>query len=305
MEKGTIRTGARLFQDSLQLLLRNDPLRMAGATSFFTTFALPAILVIILQVTGLFLDARKTHLQLVEKLTRLVGRSSANQLAHTLNAFKGIANTWLVTVAGFVFLVFVATTLFKIIRDSLNQIWGITAASKYRLAQTLSSRFRSLLLIIFAGFLFVATVLIEGLQTMVKTEMRETSVIASLILNSTIAYLLSIIIVTTWFALIFHFLPDARPSWKIGFTGACVTAILFTFGKFVLRWLLIHSNINHIFGTSASIVLLLLFVFYSSLIFYFGAAFTKVWAVYVNEPIVIRNIKRRRFFEPRKHEESK
>ncbi|MEO8582551.1 MAG: YihY/virulence factor BrkB family protein [Flavitalea sp.] len=274
-----------LFRDALRLLIKNDPLRIAGATAFFTTFALPAILVIILQISGIFIDPRKSDLQLFEKLSRFVGGQTALQLINTLNAFKGLANTLLVTIGGFIFLIFVATTLFKVIRDSLNQIWDIPKSSGHKLSHTLSSRLRSLLVIVFAGLLFLATVLIEGFQSMVNSEFRANSVIAGLILNRTIAYLVSIVVVTTWFALIFYFLPDAKPSWKIGVTGACVTAVLFTFGKFILRWILLHSNIGNIFGTSASLVLLLLFVFYSSLIFYFGAAFTRVLATHLNKPI--------------------
>ena len=285
MQKRLIGTWYNLFRDAFQLLVKNDPLRLAGATAFFTTFALPAILVIILQISGIFLDARKSDLQLLEKLSRFVGRQTSLQLINTLHAFKGLANSLLITVAGFVFLLFVATTLFKVIRDSLNQIWDIPKASRHKFSHTLLSRFRSLLVIVFAGILFLVTIVIEGLQAMVNTEMTSSSVLAALILNRTLAYLFSIIVVTTWFALIFYFLPDAKPSWKIGVIGACVTAVLFTFGKFILRWILLHSNINNIFGTSASIVLLLLFVFYSSMIFYFGAAFTRVLAMHMNHPI--------------------
>ena len=85
--------------------------------------------------------------------------------------------------------------------------------------------------------------------------------------------------------MVFRYLPDGRPEWKIAFAGAFLTALLFTIGKVILHWLLTYSNINTLYGTSASIVLLLLFVFYSSLILYYGAAFTKVWAIHKQNPI--------------------
>ncbi len=84
--------------------------------------------------------------------------------------------------------------------------------------------------------------------------------------------------VTLWFAVVFFLLPDGRPRWKILLTGALVTSILFNISKLILRWLLTYSNINSIYGASASMVLLLLFVFYVALIFYYGASFANVWA---------------------------
>jgi membrane protein len=104
-------------------------------------------------------------------------------------------------------------------------------------------------------------------------------------LNGTISTIISIITVWMWFTVLLRYLPDGKPAWKIAFTGGLLTSILFNAGKLVLKWLLPNSNIGAIYGTSASIVLLLLFVFYSSLIFYYGAAFTKVWSVYRRQPI--------------------
>jgi membrane protein len=86
--------------------------------------------------------------------------------------------------------------------------------------------------------------------------------------------------------MLFRFLPDGCPAWSVAFQGAFFTSLLFTFGKVVLHWLLSYSNLNTLYGTSASIVLLLLFVFYSSLILYFGAAFTKIVAIKRGKPIV-------------------
>jgi len=104
-------------------------------------------------------------------------------------------------------------------------------------------------------------------------------------INTILNYLLAIGMITAWFAILFRFLPDARPAWGIVLRGAFLTGVLFTIGKVVLRWALSYSNINSLYGASASIVLLMLFVFYSALILYFGAAFIKIWSVYKSQPI--------------------
>ncbi len=97
--------------------------------------------------------------------------------------------------------------------------------------------------------------------------------------------LISFILVSIWFFVIFKFLPDGGPSSKTVIAGACFTSLLFTGGKLLLTWLLSYSSMQTVYGASTSSVLLLLFVFYSSFIFYFGACFTKVWAESNNKPI--------------------
>jgi membrane protein len=149
----------------------------------------------------------------------------------------------------------------------------------------LRTRFHSILVIVIAGILFIMGVLKEGTQAMIGKYIFEISPMLSVYFNGFVNAVISIVMVTIWFAMVFRYLPDGRPEWKIAFAGAFLTSLLFTLGKVILHWLLTYSNITTLYGTSASIVLLLLFVFYSSLILYYGAAFTKIWGIYKDEPI--------------------
>jgi membrane protein len=109
-------------------------MRMAGATAFFTTFALPAILIIIIQLFGLFINPKVLSSQLINRLTSLLGPESGNQLRVTLMNFRKLAENWYITIAGFVFLIFVATTLFNVIKNAFDQIWSIKIKSHPGLA---------------------------------------------------------------------------------------------------------------------------------------------------------------------------
>jgi membrane protein len=260
----------KLFRDSFLELLKNDPLRMAGATAFFTTFALPPILVIIIQALKLILDPQKVRVELFSSLSEIVGPEAVHQITDVLYALRKMAQNWWITLGGFIFLLFVATTLFKIIKNSLNQVWKIRPVRKQGLV---------------ARLLFVSGLFAEGIQAFIGSYIFELSPILSFYFNTLLNYFISILVVTLWFAILFRYLPDGRPAWNIAFTGAFLTAILFTIGKVILHWLLTYSNINTLYGTSASIVLLLLFVFYSALILYYGAAFTKLWGIYRGQPI--------------------
>src|SRR5215213_7388204 len=116
---------AELLHKTLKELLKNDPLRMAGATAFFTTFALPPILVIFIQLFKIVLEPRLIRAELFKSLSELVGNETVRQLAEVLRAFRKLAQNWYIALAGFIFLIFVATTLFSVIKRSLNQLWKI------------------------------------------------------------------------------------------------------------------------------------------------------------------------------------
>lgn len=268
----------RSLQAAFKALSASDPLRLAGATAFFTTFALPAILIIILSALRLVFIPRNISRQLFTQLEELVGRETTQDLIHTLRAFRSIAENWLIAIGGFIFLLFVATTLFKVIKDSLNQVWAIRSVRRRSFKSIMRSRLRGVLVILFTGLLFILGLFFETALAFLGKYIQQLVPELITYYRSAFSYLISIVTATLWFALVFYLLPDGRPRWKILFTGALVTSILFNIGKLVLRWLLTYSNINNIYGASASIVLLLLFVFYCSLIFYFGASFTNVWA---------------------------
>lgn len=275
----------RIVRDSMNELLKNDPLRMAGATAFFTTFALPPILVILIQVLKLLYDPQKIRSELFTHLEGIIGLQSVQQLDDVLQALSNMAQNWWITGFGFLFLLFVATTLFKVIRNSLNQVWKMRIIRKRGIYKSLGARVKAMAIIIVAAILFVFGILAEGVQALIGHYVFEFSPLLSIYLNSVLSYIISILVVTLWFAIVFRFLPDGRPDWDIAFSGAFFTAILFSVGKLVLHWLLTYSNINTLYGTSTSIVLLLLFVFYSALILYYGAAFTKLWAEHKGRPI--------------------
>ncbi len=272
-----------ICRSALKELLRNDPLRMAGATAFFTTFALPPILVILIQLMRIFINPETIRQKLFASLSDIVGPEAVEQIVSVLQSLRGLANNWLMTIAGFIFLLFVATTLFKIISGSLNQLWNIRPVAKT--GSGLRTRAKSVLVIIIAGVLFMIGVVAEAAQAFIGNYIFQLSPLLSAYFNSLLSPMISFVVVLLWFAMLFRYLPDGKPRWKIAFSGALLTGVLFTVGKIILHLLLSYSNINTVYGTSAAVVLLLLFVFYTSLILYYGAVFTKLWAVYKKTPI--------------------
>lgn len=258
---------------------------MAAATAFFTTFALPPILIIFTQFFRVFVDPNELSSDLIERLAHILGTKSAKQVEVTLDAVSGLSQERYVTVLGFIFLMFVATTLFDVIKNSLGQIWEIRIRPHSGFIFRLKYRIRSLVIIFLAGVLFFAGLFLEGLQAILGNYIDELWGTGGVFLNRILNEVVFVIFVSIWFACLFRFLTVGRPKWKIALLGGFFTAILFTIGKWMLGFLLINSNISTLYGASGSMVLIMLFVFYSALIFYYGGCFVKALSEVYNKPI--------------------
>jgi len=270
-----------VLKDTFKLFLENDPLKMAGATAFFTMFALPPILIILVQFFSLFIDPETIRHELFVSLSNIFGREAVRQIVSVIRAVKKLSYNWVATALGFIFLLFVATTVFKIIRSSINQIWGVQKKPpEKKVMASLRSRSLSLGVIFVTGLLFSIGVFIETVQVFIGNYFVKLFPSLSGVFNQLLSFIISTLITAIWFLIIFRYLNDSRPKWGIAWTGALFTSVLFAVGKIILHLLLTYNNINNIYGASASIVLLLLFVFYSAMILYYGTAFTKVWEQY-------------------------
>jgi membrane protein len=270
---------------AFKLFRKNDPLRLAGATAFFANFALPPILLILIRLFGFFVDRKIMARQLFERLSSILDESSTEQIRLTLRNIRGIDYNWWATILSFVFFIFVATTLFGVIKNSMDQIWSIGLNEKLGILFNLKLRGRSMVIILLAGILFFVGLLTDSIQAFIGAYINTASPTFGKIFLSILNQLLFVIIVTTWFAVLFRFLTNGRPSWKTAIRGGLLTGVLFTLGKYILRIMLPLSNIGNVYGASGSIILIMLFVFYSSFIFYYGACFVKVLSDATKRPI--------------------
>lgn len=289
IHEGTqVRSGigfGRLIRESFIALRRNDPLRMAAATSFFTTFALPPIIIILFQLFTLFLSRKLVGTQMMELLTTTFGKESAQQIRFTTRGFRSIAQNWYIATAGFLFLVFVATTLFSVIKNTLNDIWNIKVKEKRGFLFNLQLRGRSLLIIIVSGILFLASIAVDSFELLAGDYMEKVVNGGGIFFRSALNEITGAIIIAIWFVVLFRFLADGRPCWKVSLAGGLLTGVLFSAGKALLSYLVQNSNASTIYGASGSLVLLLLFVFYCSFILYYGASFILVYSTALGEPI--------------------
>jgi membrane protein len=297
-----LRPVLRLFQDAFVLFKQNDPLRLASSAAFFTLFALPPILILVISLLGtLFSDALITG-ELFDKLAALVGENAAGQIELILTNFLDLQGNGWAAAASFLFLTFVATTLFTVLRNSINQLWSIGLKGKQHLRQAVRNRFRALVIIFSSGILFLAFLVIDASQAFINEHYVFYNQNVKYLLLEVMHRVLGIAVETTWFAIIFRFLPFGHMPQRAIWVGAGVTALLFLVGKIVLARVLVNSGIGSLYSTSGSIVVLLLFIFYSAMIFFYGACFTRVYARYIQQPLVPKSFAT--FFEWRETDQS-
>ncbi|WP_157781165.1 YihY/virulence factor BrkB family protein [Hymenobacter sedentarius] len=257
----------------------NDPLRLGAATAFFTSFALPPILIILIEVLSSLYPASLVRVMLLTKISDLLGASAAGLVTQIVQNVADPERSRLVTWVGFAFLLFVATTLFTIIQHSLNQLWQIRPRrSSGQFSNALRERLRS-------GGILVATALLSLLAFAADAAL---GLFATAIhdFDATFVYFLvrglnafvGWLILATWFGATFRTLSLAKVPWRAVTRGAALTALLISLGEVILGRLLVARDLGPVYGPASSLVLVLLFVFYSAMIFYFGAAFTKAYA---------------------------
>lgn len=261
----------------------NDALRIAAATAFFGTFAIPAILVVILQIFGMFLNRRQFGISIIEKLQSIIGEEGATEIRHVLLNLLKLGNNWFFTAIMFVFLIFVSTTLFVIIRNSINQLWDIKLKQNLGFYFNFKQRVKSLLIISAGGLLLLITFVFEGIRLLLTKIIEQPFPFLEGFINEVIFFIGT----TAWFCLAFRFVANGKPAWRPTLYSAIFTGVFLTIGKILIKLLLLSSNINQIYGTSAAILLVMLFIFYSAFIFYYGVSIVNAISEQFHQPIVV------------------
>ena len=182
-------------------------------------------------------------------------------------------------IIGFIFLLVGSTTVFAEIQDSINSIWGLKPKPKKGWLKLLQNRFLSFSVIVGLGFILLVSLAITGLIESLGAGLKQRFPDVALIVFYLFNLLLTLVISALIFSVIFKVLPDAKIRWKDVIAGAIVTAVLFMLGKFGISFYITKTNVGSTYGAAGSIVVLLVWVYYSSIILYIGAEFTKAYAI--------------------------
>lgn len=254
-------------------------MKKSASLAFYTIFSLGPLLFVIIFLASIFFRQEAVEGQIYEQIKDFIGSAAAAQVQLVLkNAALEPQNT-MATIIGIGTLLIGATTMFGDMQDSINQIWGLKANPKKGFMKIVVNRLMSFGVIASLSFLLLVSLFISTLIDSFNTELKETVPGVAVEIVGILNLVLSFIIITALFLIIFKVLPDARIRWKDVLSGAIATAILFMIGKFGITFYISKNNLGTTYGAAGSLVILLLWVYYASVILYFGAEFTKAWAV--------------------------
>jgi membrane protein len=258
--------------------IEDEPFALAAALSYYTLFSLAPLLIIAISIAGFVFGQEAAQNRIVETIRGLVGQDSAQAIQGMIQSAGEKPRAGMVaTVFGIIALLFGAGGVVGQLQTSLNKIWGVEPKAGQGVWGFVRQRFISFAMVLSVGFLLLVSLLVSALLSALTTLLG--NVIGGLsIVSHAVDIAVSFGFVTLLFALIYKFLPDAKIRWKDVWIGAALTSILFTIGKFLIGLYLGSSGVTSVYGAAGSLVTVLLWVYYSSLIFFLGAEFTSVYA---------------------------
>jgi membrane protein len=276
----------KVLYKTIKKFLDDEPLEYASSIAFYTIFSLPAILMIAVYVASITFDDEVVRQNLIAQIQKLMGEQSANAVNRVLNNVNNVGDNLWTQIFGIGVLIFSGTTVFVTLQNGLNRIWKIKPKSNKEALSFLINRLLSLAMVISIGFLLLVSLVIDTLVAALNNVITELLSGYAYIIIAAVNTGISITIVALIFAMIFKYLPDAKIKWRDVWMGAFVTTILFTLGKFLIGFYLSQSPISTTYGAAGSLVLLLVWVYYSSIILLFGAEFTYVFSIERGEKVI-------------------
>ncbi len=261
--------------------------KLSAALAFFTIFSLPGLIIIIIWFSDLFYGRDVVEGSVYKQIEGFVGHDAALEIQQMIRSATASSESSFATIVGIAALIIGATNVFEEIQNSINHIWRLKARRRkgLRWIKFVLNRLLSFSMIVVLGFILLVSLVINGAMDIFLDRLMVNHPELTVLLVYIINLILTFLIATFIFAAIFKVLPDARIAWKHVTIGAFVTAFLFMLGKFVINYYLGHNRMTSAYGAAGSIIVVLLWVYYSSMILYFGAAFTRVYAVHKGSQI--------------------
>jgi membrane protein len=269
-----------LLSESFEQWVRHKGPRLGASLAFYSLLSLTPLLLIAISIGGLVFGAKAAEGQIVSQIQNLIGREGADGIQALLEGTRNTTHGILATAFGFLTLFLGASGVLVELRDALNTIWEVPPASTTgvrSLVQMGKERLFSFALVLAIGFLLLVSLLVSAAIAALGTFSARLLPVPDVVLHVANA-LLSFVVITGLFAIIYKVMPEARIKWRDVMLGAAVTSVLFTFGKLFIGLYLGRASFASTYGAAASIVLVIVWVYYSGQIFFLGAEFTNVFA---------------------------
>ncbi len=270
-----------LLKISCKKWYNRDPFRESAVIAYNAIFSLPGLLIVVVTLAGYFFGADAVSGRLHSQIAEAMGNDTANQIQEMIISANKSRDSFWATVLGIATIVIGATGVFVQMQRSLNTIWEVKAtATKSGIWVFFRTRLFSFGLIMSIAFLLLVSLVVSSLLSALGTWTISRTSESILVLFQILNFVLSLAIITVLFAFMFKILPDAKIKWNLVWVGAFFTALLFEIGEYALGLYFGKANPGSGYGAAGSVILILLWTAYSSMIVFFGAEFTKAYSDY-------------------------
>ena len=266
-----------IFKDSCSNWNDIDAPRLGAALAYYTILSLAPLLVLVVGLGGLIFGRRAAEGQLVWQFQATIGTSGAQAVQAVLQSAHKPAASVFATIVGTLVLLFSASSVCAELRDSLNDVWGVRLQAAGGLGAMLRYRFHAFAMVVGVGFLLFVSLVVSALLA-AAGKFVNGMLPAPAVLLQLLDIVLSLVVITILFALIYKVVPDVPIAWRDVWVGAAVTSVMFTIGKLLIGLYLGKASVGSAYGAAGSLVALLVWVYYSAQIFLFGAGLTRRFA---------------------------
>jgi membrane protein len=273
----TLRTTAGLFRDTIERCIKHNTSLLSAALAFYALLSLAPALYLVVAAAGVVIGRNAARDEVMSWSAQMLGSGGAHFIGEVLD--RGGSGGSFATIAGVVSLAYGATVAFGALQDALNLIWEVPPREGGYIKQFVVKRLVSFLAVMIVGVLLLVSLLTDAITSAAGKLMPQSLPTSTEFLLRSANFAVSLILVTILFASLYRILPDSWVAWRDVWTGAAITALLFSTGKALIGLYLGHSTTSTPFGAAGSVVIFLLWVYYSAQIFLFGAEFTEVYAV--------------------------
>ncbi|MGY5253015.1 YihY/virulence factor BrkB family protein [Sphingobacterium spiritivorum] len=282
---GVVKDFFSIIKTSAMGFINEDCLKYSASLAYYTIFSIGPILVLIISLAGVFFGQDAIEGKVFTEMKGLVGPSAARQIQEVIMNLKLSGKSNLALVVSIITLLIGATSVFGDIQNSINRIWHVRAKPKKGWVKVLKDRLLSSSLVISLGFLLMVTLVVNGIILAFTDRLQRYFPDITVHLLDAINFSISFGVIFILFGIIFRALPDVKIEWRTVRSGAFFTAVLFVIGRFVIGLYLQTSGTESTYGAAGSIILVLLWVYYTAAILYFGAIYTREYAAIKGIPI--------------------
>jgi membrane protein len=265
-----------VFKETINEFSQDRVMRLAAATAYYAIFSIGPLLVLVIGLAGLVFGEDTVRKEVVSQIGSFVGKRSADLISSMMEA-RQKGGSSMAAILGAGALVIGATGAFGQLQDSLNTIWGVTTQPGKSVGAFVRDRFLSMAMVLGVGFVLLVSMALSAFVLTFANYIGNLVALPSWLVPA-FNGLVDFAVISLLFALIFKVLPDVKIRWRNVWVGAVGTALLFTLGKWLLSFYLAHATSASAYGAGSAFVVVLLYIYYASIILYFGAEFTQVYA---------------------------